>query len=368
MIIALGVVQGFQTEIRNKIIGFGSHIQISSTNLQQSFENIAVYKQDNIYQLKDEIDEISAIQVFAHKPAIITTEEEVQGIVLKGVDRDYNWDLFKERIIKGNIIQFNDTLASNDIIISSDLASKLKLEIGSDVIFYFIQTPPRARKLTVSAIYETGLTDIDELFVLADISHIQQLNNWNKSQVGGYEVVISDFSKINEITEIIKHKIHYELDAVPITAIYPQIFDWLGLLDMNVYIIIVLMLLVAGINMITALLIMILERTPMIGILKALGAKNISVRNIFMYNANYIALIGLFFGNLTGLGLIFLQHQFGVITLPQEAYYVSTVPVQISFFQIILLNVGTLFFCTVMTYLPSFLVARITPLKTIRFQ
>ena len=288
--------------------------------------------------------------------------------MLKGIGSDYDWSFFEDKIIEGTSFQVIDSVKTDDILISKNIAAKLKLNIGDDLRMYFIiDNKTRGRKLQIAGIFETGLEDFDNRFVIGDIGHIQKLNGWTMNEVTGFEVLIDNFDDIDRMGEVVYNEIGYDLNAQTIKQIYPQMFDWLALQDMNVVIILVLMVLVAGITMISTLLILILERTNMIGVLKALGARNWSVRKIFLYNATYLIGIGLFWGNFFGIMICFLQQKFGIMKLPQESYYVSVVPINFDIMAILLLNVGTLVVCTLMLIVPSYIITRISPVKAIRF-
>ena len=371
MIISLAIVTGFQQEIRGKVIGFGSHIQIVGFDFNKSYEPTPISIEQEFYPYDDNaIPGVKHIQVFANKAGIIKTDDQIQGIILKGIGPDYDWSFLKDKIVEGKGFRVVAETKTNDVLISRKLANKLKIKIGEGLRVYFItegQKQPRGRKFIVTGIYETGLAEIDDLYIIGDIGHIRKLNDWDDNQVAGFEVLINDFRSLEEIAGQIHKEIPYDLRAVPISDLYPQIFSWLELQDMNVIVIIVLMVLVAGITMISTLLVLILERTNMIGILKALGTRDWSIRKIFLYNAAYIILVGLFWGNLTGLGLCLLQYHFELIPLSQESYYVSVVPINLSFSGIAILNIATLLVCTLILLVPSYVITRITPLKAIRF-
>ena len=370
MIISLAILTGFQQGIRGKVIGLGSHIQIVGFDFNQSYESSPVNINQPFYPYKGHEPGVRHIQVFANKAGIIKTEEHIQGIILKGVGEDYDWSFFKDIMVEGEMIEVTAPDKSNGVLISRKLADKMEISLGDDVRAYFItegQQQPRGRKFSVEGIYETGLEEIDNLYLIGDIRHIQRLNNWEENQVAGFEILIDDFNSIDRIAAKVHKEIPYDLRAVSIKDIYPQIFSWLELQDMNVVVIIVLMVLVAGITMISTLLVLILERTNMIGILKALGARDWSVRKIFLYNAAYIILVGLFWGNILGIGFCVLQLYTGLIPLSQESYYLSQVPINLSLAHILLLNFGTLVVCTSILVIPSIVITRITPLKAIRF-
>lgn len=468
MILSVAIVTGFQSEIRTKVVGFGSHIQITSSALNSSQESTPVKIKQPFYPGLDSLDGVRHIQIYATKPGIVETDEEIHGIIVKGIGPDFDWNFFKNDKFEGETLSLSDTATSNSIVVSRKLAEKLKLKIDDRLIIYLIQRgeEPRPRKLKISGIYETGLAEFDEQFVLADIRHLQRINKWGVraafeipdtcaggrfilvgkgisnnamlkyswnggewtqdntkiicieqdttirlavahqndaasdeisihfeapkgstgcqcsenltytieggkgSQydfVGGFEVLLDSYSDLVEIDDKIFRAIPYDLSTTTITDEFSEIFSWLQMQDINVQIIIILMILVAGINMISALIVLILERTTMIGILKALGSNNASIQSVFLYNAAFLTGRGLLLGNIMGIGLCLLQQYTGLITLPEETYYVSVVPVNISFLHILLLNAGTLTACVLMLIVPTFIVAKISPVRAIRF-
>jgi len=370
MIVSVAIVTGFQNEIRDKVIGFGAHIQISKFDSNESMEAQPIDKNQTFYPSFDTVPGIRHIQVYATKAGIIKTDDQMEGVVLKGIGSDFDWSFFKNRIVDGKTFEVKDSVKSKDVIISKLLATRLKLKTGDSIRMYFImkdQTQPKGRKFHVSGIYETGLEEFDKIYVIGDIAQIQSLNKWTKNQVAGFEVILNDFNDLDEMSEYVYGNIGYELDSKNIEQLNPQIFDWLGLQDMNVIIILTLMIIVAAINMISCLLILILERTTMIGTLKALGAKNVSIRKIFLYTAANLIGKGLLWGNVIAIVLCLVQQQFGIITLPQESYYVSTVPINLNIFHLLLLNAGTLLVCMVILIIPSFIISKISPVKAIRF-
>lgn len=369
MIISVAIVTGFQKQIRDKVIGFGSHITINGFQVSSSYEPAPVSMNQPFYRSPEPMPGISHIQVYAAKAGIIKTEDQIEGVILKGVGSDYDWSFFKEKIIEGNTLQVIDTAATNDVIISRSLASRLKLKAGDPLRMYFIisdEMQPRGRKFNIIGIFETGLEEFDRLYVIGDIHHIRNLNKWKDDEVGGFEVMIDDFDRIDEIGQQIYSVIGYDLDLKTIKQLQPQIFEWLSLQDMNVIVIIVVMLLVSGITMISTLLILILEKTNMIGILKAFGSQNRSIRKIFLYNAVYIVGRGLLWGNVIALALCFLQLKTGLIKLNQESYYISVVPVNLQLSHFLIINAGTLLVCTLMLIIPTYIITRISPVRAIR--
>lgn len=369
MILAIAIVKGFKTEIREKVRGFSGDIQISKLDLNTSYENTSFSMSDSSFQKILKQDGIEFMQSFATKPGIINTNEEVEGVVLKGVDKNYNWEYFRKILIAGTVIDFSDTLKSRtQILISKYTADRLKLKVGDDFLMYFIENSLRKRKFQIVGIYDLGVEEVDKLFVIGDIGLIRSLNKWSPSDVGGYELRVKDFDRLDQIEAKVYQDLDIELKSYTIKQYYPTIFEWLSLLDVNTQVILILMLAVAVINMISALLIMILERTNMIGVLKALGNTNWQIRKIFLYNAAYLIIAGLFCGNILGIGLGIFQSTTHFFSLDQASYYIDFVPVQLDLKDILMLNAGTLLICIFVLLLPSMLVTRISPLKAIRFK
>ena len=370
MIISVAIVTGFQKQVRSKVTGFGAEIQIGNFEVNSSYEATPIDKNQPFYPFLDTVDGIRHIQVFAHKAGIIKTEDQIEGVILKGIGSDFDWSFFENKMRTGKPFKVNDSSRTDDVIISQSLATRLNLKAGDPVRMYFViknEMQPRGRKFNISGVYETGLEEFDKLYVLGDIAHIQKLNKWDESQVGGFEVFIDDFDELDKMGELVYQTIGYKINSKTIKQLYPEIFEWLQLQDMNVLIIIALMVLVAGITMISTLLILILERTNMIGILKALGTKNASIRKIFIYNAIYIIGKGLLWGNLIGVGLCIIQAQFGIFKLNQESYYVSHIPINLSLIPVLYINGGTLLLCTLMLLIPTYIITKISPVKAIRF-
>jgi len=368
MFVAIAILTGFQKQIMEKVIGFGAHIQIARYDENASTEAKPISRRQEFLPYLEKIKGVKHIQTYATKAGIIKTKDQIQGIILKGIGTDFDPSFFIHKIVQGRMIKLSDTGKTNEILISKNLSDLLKIKLNDDLRMYFISgINMLGRKFNVTGIYETGLEDFDKIYVLCDIRHIQRLNNWQADEVGGFEITLDDFSKLDRIGKYVYKRIGFSLDAKTIKQLYPQIFDWLDLQDINVLIILILMILVAGITMISTLLILILDRTNMIGILKALGMTNTNVRKIFLMKAAYIIGQGLFWGNVIGLGLCLLQQHFGLITLPQESYYVSVVPINLDPMNILLLNSCTLGICFLMLIIPSYIIARISPVKAIRF-
>ena len=376
MILAVAILTGFKKQIREKVVGFGSNIQIVNYDLNFSFETTPISEAQDFIPKINKIDGIKHIQVFATKAGIIKTSDDIQGVVLKGVGTDFDWSYFSSNIVDGSVFSVTDTARSPSlkVLISKKISDMLRLRVGDSFAMHFVQDPPRMRKFTVSGIYETSLEDFDKMYVFCDIGHIKKLNGWKDNQVSGFEIFIDDFDRLDEMTEKVKDAVGYNIsedqEKFKVTNIrikYPQIFDWLNFQDVNVLIIIVLMLIVAGFNMISGLLILILEKTNMIGILKALGSDDITIRRVFLYQAAYLIGKGLLWGNLIGIGLAFLQLKTGLVTLDPSSYYIKTVPINLNLTHILLLNAGSMAAILIMLLVPSKLISRITPVKAIRY-
>ena len=374
MILAVAILTGFKKQIREKVVGFGSHIQIINFDSNLSFETTPISDTQECIQKIKLIPGVEHMQVFATKAGIIRTDEDIQGVVLKGIGSDFDWSYFKSNMVDGSVFTVTDTGRTDKVIISKKISDMLRLKTGDSFAMLFIQDPPRMRKFTISGIYETSLEEFDKMYVYCDIGHIKRLNGWRDDQVSGFEVFIRDFDKLDEMTAEVRDAIGYKITeedtkfrVTNIRIKYPQIFDWLNFQDINVIIIILLMLIVAGFNMISGLLILILEKTNMIGVLKSLGAEDITLRRIFLYQAAYLIGKGLFWGNFIGISLAYLQLRTGVIKLDPSSYYIKTVPVNLELTHILLLNAGTMAAIIIMLLVPSQLISRITPVKAIRF-
>ena len=374
MILAVSILTGFKKEIREKVVGFGSHIQIVNFDSNISFETVPISDTQEFIPKIKMIPDIQHIQVFATKAGIIKTEEEIQGVVLKGVGSDFDWSYFSNNMVDGTVFKVTDTVRIDKVIISKKISDLLKLRTGDSFAMHFVQDPPRMRKFTVCGIYETSLEEFDKIYVFCDIGHIKRLNGWEDDQVSGFEIFIDDFDQLDATTMAVRDAIGYQIaeeetkfKVTNIRIRYPQIFDWLNFQDINVIIIIFLMLIVAGFNMISGLLILILEKTNMIGVLKALGSEDRMIRKVFLYQAAYLIGKGLLWGNIVGIGLAWLQLKTGIISLDPSSYYIKTVPVNLEMIHIMLLNAGSMAAIIVMLLIPSQLISRVTPVKAIRY-
>jgi lipoprotein-releasing system permease protein len=374
MIVAVAIVTGFKKEISAKVTGFGAHMQIQNLDSNLSYETAPVpgglESMDRIRQIAG----IKNVQPFAIKAGIIKTGEEIHGAVLKGIDSSYDWSFIEQHLAEGTLFQVSDTVRSRQVVLSGSTASLLNLGLGDRFSMYFIQDPPRARTFTISGIYNTSLEQFDQLYIFADIKQVQGLNNWSQGEVSGYEVLIDEMDDLPKLASKVREQVSFDfledgsrLKVETIRDKNSQIFDWLNLQDMNVIVLVILMLVVAGFNMISGLLILILERTNMIGILKALGTTNVSVRKIFMYQSAYLTLLGLLWGNLFGMAICLAQKYLNLVSLDPSSYYLDTVPINLNLAHLLMLNVGTMVITFLFLLIPSSIIARISPDKSIRF-
>ncbi|WP_026777375.1 ABC transporter permease [Polaribacter sp. Hel_I_88] len=371
MLIAVATGLGLQYKIRDKMAGFKGHVQIVNyDNNNSDVSTTPVDKNQDFYPKFDSISGIKNIQVFANKGGILRTETDFEGIIFKGVSTDYDWTFFEEYLVEGKVPDFNQ-IRTKEVLLSQTVVNRLQLKLNDTILATFLKTEnsklPSNRKYIISGIYNSGFAQFDKSFMIGDIREVQTLNKWTDNQVGGFEVLLDNFDEIDKKGNEIYSKIGVTLNSKTIIEAYLNVFEWIKLFDNNVWFIIAIMIVIAGINMITALLVLILERVQMIGILKALGSTNTSIRKVFLYNASYLILKGLFWGNVIGLAILFIQHYFKIITLNPETYYVTTMPVYISFTAIILLNIGTLFLCFLMLIIPSYIITKIEPSKSIKF-
>lgn len=371
MLIAIATGLGLQQKIREKAVAFNGHVTISSfdSNVSDESENPIELEQD-FYPDFNSVEGVSHVQAIANKFGVIRTETDFEGAVLKGVGSDYRWTYFEDFLVEGNLPEYTEKL-SNQVIISQYLANRLGFNVGDSFQMLFkkadINKPPSIMKLEIAGIFNSGFLDLDKTFLIGDIKHVQRLNKWKRNEVGSFEVFIDDYKQLEQKGIEIYKNTPSTLNSLTVRQKYSSIFEWIDIFDKNIFGIIGIMILVAGINMITALLVLILERTQMIGILKALGSSNWSIRKVFIYNASYLIVVGLFWGNLIGLGLLFAQQQFGLFPLDPNIYFVTQAPVYIKLSHIVMLNIGTFILCLIMLIIPSIVITRITPVKAIRF-
>lgn len=373
MLVSVATSMGLQQKIREKVSAFNGDIIITNYDTNQSNESqTPISKKQNFYPNFTQVEGVKHIQITAQKGAVIRTATEFEGVIVKGVGTDYNWQYFEEFLREGRLPEYAETDVNEEVLISEYIAKRLGLKLNDKVVTFFMQEgaaqKPRARGFDIVGIYNSGFQQFDEQFLIADIRHIQRLNKWEEDQIGSFEVFVEDFDNIDAVGGEVYKTIKSDLDAVTIRQKYGSIFEWIDLFDFNTYLIIGIMILVAGINMITALLVLILERTQMIGILKAMGSNDWSVRKVFLYNAMYLIVVGLVWGNVIGLGMLFSQKYFKLFPLNPDTYYVTEAPVYLDAGYILALNVGTFVLCLVMLLLPSYIISKISPVKAIRFE
>lgn len=375
MIVAVAVVVGFKKEVRNKVIGFGSHIQITNFDSNSSYETNPVYVNDSLLNALSNFPSIQQVETYATKPGILKTETDFQGIILKGIDQNYNWAFLQEHLKEGEPITIHPDTMSTEVLISRYQANLLGLKCNDSFLAYFVQEDVRPRKFHIKGIYDTGFLDYDKLFVVADIKQVRRLNSWDDDAVSGIELLVNDYNQLDAISENLYFHMIDKQDRAgntfyvrSVKELNPMIFSWLNILDINVVIILILMISVAGFTMIAGLLIIILERTHMIGILKALGEPDNRLRKIFLYIASFLIGKGMVWGNLTGLLICFLQANYHLIPLDPSNYYLDAVPIDLTISSWFLINLGTLAISMLMMWGPSYLITKINPAQTIRFE
>lgn len=369
MMIAIGITSGYKQEIRNKVVAMGSHIRITHFDQNYSYEQVPFDKNQDFTQQLLQNPNIAGIQNFATKVGIVKTTDQVEGIVLKGVDNTFNQRLFQSNLIEGDTLLLSDTTADNHVIISKHLADKLLIKVGDKVRTYFVQDPPRSRSFIVSGIYQTGLPEYDNMFALVDLRHVQKLNDWTENQVSGIEVLIKDYDKIAEMGDFVHHHVPYELKAETIHQIYPEIFEWIALFDTNVAVLLIITTCVCLVTMMSIFFIIVLEQTQTIGILKSLGMKTRHVVKSFILVAGNILFKGMLIGDAIAIIFGLLQQHFHLIKLNPDTYYVDFVPVHFNIFAIIGLNISVFVICMAVLIIPAWVVGKkITPVNAVRWE
>lgn len=376
MIVSVCVVLGFKHAIRDKVIGFGSHIQVAEYNALMGGDGRAVQMDDSVMSVLSHIQGVKYVQRFAYRQGILKTDDDFLGVMFKGVGPEFDSTFIHKNMVEGSIPRFSDKVSGNKLLISKSMADKLHLKTGSRLFAYFIDyTGVRMRRFTISGVYQTNLTQYDNTICFTDLHAVAKLNGWPADVAGGAELTINNFEQLDDVERTVIAKVNRTTDhygntfaSKTIKEVSPQIFSWLSLLDLNVWIILAIMMCVAAVTMISGLLIIILERTQMIGLLKALGAGNATVRHTFMWFSAFIIGRGLLWGNLVGLGLVALQYVTGLVKLDPATYYVSTVPVEVNLLYVVLLNIGTLIISLFVLIAPSYLISHIHPAKTMSYE
>ncbi|MEM6895351.1 MAG: FtsX-like permease family protein [Bacteroidota bacterium] len=374
MLIALGTGVGLKEKIREKVAAFNGHIQISNyDNNTSEVSLVPVPLEQDFYPKFDKVDGIAHVQAVASKGGIIRTEDTFEGMLAKGVGKDYDWTVFQEYVVDGRIPNFKGKL-NDEVLMSRRMANRLQFSVGDSFYSFFLKEGdpskvPNTRRFKIVGIYDSGFEEFDATYVFVDIRHIQRMNRWEPNQIGNFEVFLTDFDDLQQKTGEIYTNTNSDLDTQNIRSKYFRIFEWIGLFDFNIALIIGIMIIVGGINMITALLVLILERTQMIGVLKALGSENWSIRKVFLYNAAYLISIGLFWGNLIGIGFLWFQKTYRYFKFPNpEEYYIEYIPVHLEVSSVILLNLGVMALCLLMLLVPSYIVTKISPVKAMKFE
>jgi len=372
MILTMAFTNGFKETISQKVFSFWGHIRIQSWGGSRVTiaEEIPIRKNDSVTNLPKLHTQIKSVQAFATRNAILKSEETIEGVLIKGVEKDYDFSNLKGFLIEGRWINFPDSGYSNEINLSQHIANRLNLKVNDALLVYFIQqgAPPRTRKLTVTGIYKTGIEEYDKLIAIGDLRLLQRLNNWQPEQIGGYELILNNLNQMDEVNEAIIPDLPMGMRGSTIKNIFPNIFDWLGLQNKTIMIVIIIMIVIATLNLITCLLILVMERIRMVGLLKALGASNWTIQKIFLFHGAVIIFTGLFFGNLIGLAVCWLQQHYGLVSLPEDAYYISKIEVFIVWWQVALVNAGTFLICFLVLLIPTIIVKMIQPVRAIQFR
>ena len=373
MIVTLAFASGFQQTISDKVFSFWGHIRVHNFEAQRVSiaEETPIIRNDSITNLLKTIPEIKTIQAYATKNAILKTSENIEGVLFKGVESTYHFENIDKFLVKGRWIRFSDSAYSNEINLSESMAKQLKLDVNDQLLIFFIQSggaSPRPRKLNIAGIYKTGIEEYDKLIAIGDLRLIQRLNSWNADEVGGYELFLKDYNDMDRVSEEIMYRIPIDFKSSTIREVFPNIFDWLYLQDKTIFIVLIIMVVIATLNLVTCLLILVLERTRMVGILKALGAKNFLIQKVFLYHGAIISVVGLIGGNLLGLLICWLQQKYGFITLPEDAYYISKAAVNLVWWQVLLVNIFTFIVCFLVLLIPTLIVKRIQPVRAIQFR
>ncbi len=374
MIISVAVAIGFKHQVRDKVVGIGADIMVTSMEEDQLYQSNPIYVNDSLMHAIGVLPQVVHVQRYGTKPGMIMTSDNFQGMILKGIAQEYDLSFLQEHLLEGEIPCFSDTVSSNKVLVSKSVADKLSLKVGDKLYTYYLENTIRARRLAVVGIYQTNFTAFDDLFLLTDFYTVSRLNNWHEGNAGGLEIKISDYALLNDVNDTVRSLLDCREETSDMYYVrtveeaYPQIFDWLGLLDMNVWVILILMIGVAGFTMISGLLIIILDRVNMIGILKALGANNVSIRKIFLLFSAFLIGKGMLWGNVVALVFCGLQYYFRVFKLDPATYYVDAVPIELNIWIWLLLNICSFIVSVLMLVGPSYLISRIHPARSVRFE
>ncbi len=368
MILAFAVLFGFKEAINQKIFSLAGHITVDKFSANESYEEYPITKQTDLFRNYKNIPEIAHLQTVTQKAGILKTRQDILGVVMKGISKDFDFERFQPNIIEGKQIEFSDSTYSRDILISKIIANKLQLKVGDSPIIYFLNATDRPRKLVIKGIYETSLEEFDKNLIIGDMGLIQRINAWGVDSVGSYEIYVKDFEQLDATAKVIQDKLQPDMKLDKITDTFMGLFDWLSMLDRNMVIFLTLILFVASFNMISILLVLMLERTPMIGVLKALGGNDWQIRKIFLWSGFQMIFKGLIYGNVLGIGICFLQKYYKIIPLDAANYYMNTVPISLNWWVILLLNLSTITLVVLVLIIPTFVITRIEPVKAIVFR
>jgi lipoprotein-releasing system permease protein len=376
MIVSVAVVTGFKKEVRNKVIGFGAHLQLTNFDNNTSYETVPLAINDSLRRALESTPGVRHVEIFATKPGIIKTEDNFQGIVLRGVDADFDPAFFRKHLVEGEMLRIDPEKPDNDALLSRNMANMLRLGCGESFLAYFVNNGDvRVRKLRIAGIYDTGFSDYDRIFAFCDIRLIRRINGWDGDMASGAAIFIDRYNDLDRLTEALYFSLIDRKDRLgntyyiqSVKELNPMIFNWLSVLDSNVVVILILMILVSGFTMISGLLIIILERTQMIGILKTLGESNYSIRKIFLYVSSFLIAKGMFWGNVIGIAVCLLQSHFGWVKLDPETYYLDAMPIDMNLLSLLVINIGSLAVSLFMMIAPSFLITRIEPATALRFE
>ncbi len=372
MLLTLAFTNGFQFAISQKVYSLWGHIRVQHTlpNSSMISEELPIDKNDTVLHTLSDNKDVVTVQAFATHNAVVRSSEGIQGVMLKGVERGYDFNNLSSFLKKGRWMHFSDSGYSNEIVLSSYTANQLKIGVGDKIMIYFIRLgeAPRVRSMVVSGIFKTGIEDYDKLVAIGDLKLIQRLNNWNGNQIGGYEIFIKDYHKADTVNSLIYNQLPREWVSNTIEEVYPNIFDWLNLQNLTIVIVLIIMIIVATLNLVTCLIILVLERTRMIGILKAVGTPNLSIQQIFLYQGAIITLVGMGLGNALGLLICWLQQRYGFIALPEDFYFISKAVVRLEWWHFGLVNAGTFLICFLVLMIPTLVVRRMQPARAIQFR
>ena len=373
MIVALAITNGFQYTISQKIFSFWGHLRVQHYDAGQlpTAEETAIEKNDTVARILAASPAIQSVNTFATRSAILKTSETIEGVLFKGVEKNYSFNHLQQFLREGRWIHFTDSTYSSEIVLSSYTAGQLKLKVNDPVFIYFIQndaSAPRARKLTVTGIYKTGIEEYDKLIALGDLRLMQRLNNWKPDEIGGYEIYLKNYKEATKVNDELFDALPAAWTSRNIKEINPNIFDWLNLQDTTIVLVLIIMTVVAVLNLITCLIILVLERTRMIGILKALGASNTSVQRVFLYHGGIITVTGIVLGNLLAVFLCWLQQRYGLVSLQEDMYYISKAEVRLEWWHFVLVDAGTFIICLLILIIPTLVIRRIQPVRAIQFR